>query len=288
MPRYRLTIAYDGTAFHGWQRQFTTPERGLPTEIPVLGELDDGRVELRTVQGVVQRAVREVVGQPVTVQGASRTDAGVHAAAQCAAFTVEGEGGRPPDERLARALNSSLPGDVLVVEAARVEETFDPIGECRAKGYRYLIHAGPTRPLWDRARVWWTYESLEIDRMSQAAVHLVGEHDFASFAAAAHGRESTIREIFACTVQDVPGAQADDSRIIAIDVSGNGFLYNMVRIIAGTLMDVGRGRFEPGEIPAMLAARDRAATGPTLGPAGLRLEWIDYGAFTCGTKPSES
>ena len=283
MPRYRLTIAYEGTRFHGWQRQFTTRAHGLPNDIPILGELPDGRVELRTVQGVVRRAVREAVNQDVEVQGASRTDSGVHAMAQCGAFTVEGEGRRPPDATLSRAINAKLPDDVLVTEIVRTEDTFRPISDCVSKGYRYSIHAGPERPLWDRRFVWWTYETLDPALMHHGAQHMVGEHDFASFAAAHHGRESTVRTVFAC---DVRRREGTDTPIIDIDVSGNGFLYNMVRIIAGTLMEVGRGRFESGEVSRIIEARDRAAAGPTLGPSGLCLRWIEYPGVVVGEGPA--
>lgn len=281
MARYRLTIAYDGTDFHGWQRQYTTPDRGLPRDSPIIAELPNGRVELRTVQGVVQHAVQQVVDAPITVEGASRTDAGVHARAQCGALTVEDDAGRPPDERLAAAINAKLPADVLVRECVRTRDDFQPITDCASKGYRYTIHSGPVRPLWTRREVWWTYEKLEAEAMRTAGALLVGQHDFASFAAAAHGRESTVRTIFSCDVTESPG-EHKGTRRIALDVSGDGFLYNMVRIIAGTLMEVGRGRFPPGEIKEMLLARDRAAAGPTLGPAGLSLEWIRYPDFTCG------
>ncbi|MEM9083076.1 MAG: tRNA pseudouridine synthase A [Planctomycetota bacterium] len=278
-----MTISYDGTKFHGWQRQFTTPERGVPRELPTIGEMADGRVELRTVQGVVQRAVNEVVRAPAIVQGASRTDAGVHAKAQCGTFAVEEETPRPPDEKIRRAINSKLPEDVLITQIERTHDDFDPISDCTSKGYRYTIHSGPDRPLWGRRFVWWTYEHLDGALMNEAAQHLVGTHDFATFAAVAHGRESTVRTIHHCSVTAEP-AESPDGSLLTISVSGDGFLYNMVRIIAGTLMEAGRGRFEPEDMITIRDAADRARGGPTLGPSGLRLEWIEYPEFVVGEK----
>ena len=268
MRRFRLTIAYDGTDFHGWQRQ------DIPLDHPLaghaIGEVEPGRLALRTVQHVVEQAVRQVVREPVIVVGASRTDAGVHARAQTAAFTCSDEARRPPDDRLAQAITSRLPPDCVCLACDTAPPEFDPIADCLAKGYRYTLHTGRMRPLWDRRYVGHTHHELDVSLMRQAAEHLVGEHDFAALAAIDHGRDSTVRTIFACRVSE-PG----DHRI-AIDVSGDGFLYNMVRIIAGTLHEVGRERIRPGDIPDILASADRRRAGPTLPPEGLRLEWIRY------------
>ncbi|MHC4976759.1 MAG: tRNA pseudouridine synthase A [Planctomycetota bacterium] len=272
MPRYRLTIAYDGTDFHGWQKQDVPV--GHPSASHAIGdefgEAGDRRVSIRTVQHVVEGAVRQVVRQPVQVRGASRTDAGVHARAQCGAFTCSDEVPRAPDERLARAINDKLPGDVLVTSCVRTHGGFDPIADCVSKAYRYTLCARRERPLWDRRYVSHTRYTLDPEAMREAASSLVGEYDFASFAAAGHGRESTVRTILSCVVTgECPGT-------IAIDVSGTGFLYNMVRIIAGTLLEVGRGVIASSDIPGIIEACDRGRAGPTLGPEGLRLEWIRY------------
>ena len=278
--RFRLTVAYDGGAFHGWQRQTQPAGAPLPGS-PRAEETADGRLELRTVQGELERAVRRVVREPVTLVGASRTDSGVHALAQCAAFTCTSEEGAHtgwPESRgldaLVRAINASLPDDAIVTGARRVGDGFDPIADCVAKGYSYTIHASLTRPLWDRRVVHHAWHDLDPAPMREAARALVGEHDFASFAAVHHGRSSTVRTVHACDVADL--GVVEGGRRLRIDVSGNGFLYNMVRIIAGTLADVGRGRLEPGAIPGIIGARDRRAAGPTLPPEGLRLEWIRY------------
>ena len=253
MARLALRVAYDGTDFHGWQRQ-------EPPDQP----------PLRTVQGCLDRALTDMLQRPATCQGASRTDAGVHAEAQVAAFTAEC---RVPVDRIAAALNARLDEDVRVMNAWSVPEDFDPVSDALAKGYRYEI--APTRPFsarlpFDRRMVFRTAHDLGVDRMRIAASALVGTHDFTAFAHAQHGRESPVRTVFACEVGSLP-----DDRIV-IDVSGNGFLYNMVRIIAGTLVEVGRGRMEPRAVSGILASRDRAQAGPTLPAQGLRLRWIQY------------
>ncbi|MCK4873487.1 MAG: tRNA pseudouridine(38-40) synthase TruA [Phycisphaerales bacterium] len=257
VTRYKLTIAYDGAEFHGWQRQ-TQPNRSDP---------DGPHIELRTVQQTVERAVIETVRQPVQLVGASRTDARVHAVGQVAAFTAQT---RIPIERLHLAINARLPDDVEVRRAEIVADDFDPIKNAVSKGYRYTLHIAPTRPLTDRHRVYHCFTPIDPARMQQAADLLIGTHDFESFASIHHGRTSTVRTIFSCDV-----SQLNEERVV-IDVSGDGFLYNMVRIIAGTLVEVGRGHDEPEAVRAMLEAKDRRAAGPTFPPQGLCLMWIKY------------
>jgi tRNA pseudouridine38-40 synthase len=227
---------------------------------------------LRTVQHAVEQAVREVVREPVMVLGASRTDAGVHARGQVAAFTTSRE---IPIEKLPRAITSRLPGDVQVTQAEIVPDDFDPIRNAIAKGYRYRFAYGCAthrRPLFDRDFVTSTAYKLDPERMNEAARLLIGEHDFASFTRIAHDRESTLRTIYQCRVD----ASSHSRRRCQLEVVGNGFLYNMVRIIAGTLLEVGRGAIEPRRMPEILAARDRRAAGPTLPPNGLCLMWVRY------------
>ena len=259
MPRYRLTIAYDGTDFHGWQKQHP------PGEEP-----------LRTVQGVMEEAIVAVVRERVNLVGASRTDSGVHARGQVASFSTDKE---IPLERLPRAVNSRLPDDVQILSAEIVDEAFNPISDAIAKGYRYTIAhstiSGGEMPLFDRHLVAWTAYTLDAARMNEAAQHIIGEHDFTSFTRKHHGRESTIREVHECNVEAI------DRYRIAIDVSGGGFLYNMVRIIAGTLLEVGRGKLEPDAVPGVLEARDRGAAGPTMPPEGLCLMWVRYPDSAC-------
>jgi tRNA pseudouridine38-40 synthase len=256
MPRYRLLIAYDGTDFHGWQRQ--EPKDCEP---------------LRTVQGVVETAVAELIGPRVDVVGASRTDSGVHAIGQVAAFTADV---RVPIERLAAAITARLPRDVQILHAERTHDSFSPIGGARSKCYRYTIehssHPHHPRPLFDRNIVFATPHRLDAERMQRAAQSLVGTYDCASFAQIDHGRATTVRTVLDCTVR------TPAPRRIEIEICATGFLYNMVRIIAGTLLEVGRGRIEPEAIPAIIAACDRKRAGPTLPPQGLCLRWIWYGA----------
>ena len=256
MPRYALTIAYDGTDFHGWQKQHP------PDSEP-----------LRTVQGLIEAAVEELVREPVHVLGASRTDSGVHAEGQVACFNSP----RSFDpEILPAALTSRLPQDVQVRTAWEVDPRFNPIGDAMSKGYRYrLAHAratADTRPLFDRHLTAWCSGTLDVEAMQRAAAHFVGEHDFASMTRVRHNRETTVREVFECSVDD-----AGDERL-NIDISGSGFLWNMVRIIAGTLVEVGEGRIDPGEINDILASGDRQRSGRTMPPEGLCLMWIRFGA----------
>ncbi len=250
--RYCLEIAYDGWAFHGWQKQ-------EPPDQP----------PLRTVQAVVESTLRHLLKQPVIVRGASRTDTGVHALGQRAQFDA-----RPviPLERLGNALNGKLPDDVAVRQIHIVPDDFDVIRDVVSKQYCYTIHNTMDKPLGLRHLVYNCWAPLDIQRMDQAARGLVGEHDFAGFAAASHGRTTTVRTIYHCEVRRHPGQPQQ----IQIVVQGSGFLYHMVRIIAGTLVEIGRGRFEPERICAVLASADRALAGPTLPPQGLCLEWIRY------------
>ena len=295
MPRYKLTIAYDGTDFHGWQQQ----EPPDPASDPALGEARP-RIVLRTVQEVVQRAVREIVREPVIVKGASRTDAGVHAKAQVAAFTCsDGAPGESPTpagddpgasprhhggwplsrgtDRLLRAVNSRLPDDAIVTAIDPVPDSFDPITDCTSKAYSYALYFSPRGlpPLWDRRYVHQVFVPLDVPLMNRAAAHLVGEHDFAAFAAAGHDRATTVRTVHSLAITE--RTLEDGSLRYRIGVAGSGFLWNMVRIIAGTLLEVGRGRLTPDDVASALKSKDRREAGPTLPPTGLCLEWINYG-----------
>lgn len=327
MPRYALTIAYEGTGFCGWQRQL--PHADAVTDAPKLSDEqsaspaditepdadglelspDRPRVELRTVQGVVERAIRSVVREPVSVIGASRTDSGVHARGQVVAFTCSDTGGRTggwPAERgtlpLVRAINSRLPEDVLVLDAQVVAADFDPITDAERKAYSYTIWNAKSRSLWERRTALHIYDALDPDAMQAAAQRLVGEHDFAGFAAAGHGRKTTVRTVFSCTVRNemVSGSKHDalahrepsqarlgDGRRIVIDICGSGFLWNMVRIIGGTLVEIGRGRMNPSQIDEALRTGDRRHAGPTLPPHGLCLEWIRYRQRAAETQTAE-
>lgn len=245
LQRYRMTIAYDGADFHGWQHQ----------------------PGLRTVQQTVRDALVTAMAQPITLQGASRTDAGVHAMGQVAHFDADS---RIPLERMAMAINARLPGDVEVRDVAIAAPDFDATRDAIDKQYRYRIWNTTRRPLGLRRMVYHYWVPLDTTLMDDAAQHLVGEHDFAGFATAGHGRLSTIRTVHACRVQ-----RHDDE--VHLTISGGGFLYNMVRIITGTLIEVGRGHWPVDRVDEILAAADRTLAGPTVPPSGLCLEWIRYG-----------
>jgi tRNA pseudouridine38-40 synthase len=291
MPRYKLVVAYDGTNFHGWQKQRKDIDRvmsALPpdaTSLEIALAAEEARYierstvgdtthyvsrQVRTIQAELESAVQIVVREPVQVVGASRTDAGVHARGQVAAFTTAQQ---IPVEKLPRAITSRLADDVQVLHAEIVPDDFDPIRGAIAKGYCFrLAHscARHRRPLFDRHFVTHTAYRLDVARMNEAARLFLGEHNFESFARISHGRESTVRSIYECKVTATRQTRCH------IDVAGNGFLYNMVRIIAGTLVEVGRGALEPDAIPTILAAKNRRAAGPTLPPNGLCLMWIKY------------
>jgi tRNA pseudouridine38-40 synthase len=167
------------------------------------------------------------------------------------------------------------------VGGAVAGDDFDPIRGAERKAYSYTLHVSPPPPtgsglraLWDRRYVHQVWEALDVARMDEAARAMEGEHDFAAFAAAGHGRLSTVRRVDRCRVTSAAGESG--ATRVRIDVEGNGFLWNMVRIIAGTLVEVGRGRIDPGEIAGVIESRERARAGPTLPPTGLCLEWIRY------------
>lgn len=319
MPRYALTVSYEGTNFCGWQKQFPHANASLPAphlrmneaaastgETPApdtaqTAEKHDDRIELRTVQSVLERAVRHVVRQPIIIQGSSRTDAGVHARGQVACFSTDetisggGRGGWPAErgtEPLMRAINSRLPEDVMVTAAKIVPGDFNPIG-ATSKAYTYTLWVSRDRPLWVRRWVHHVWSPMDVAKMDAAARLLEGEHDFAGFAAAGHGRLTTVRTIFSCRVERTSGPGGADASInddnayqVVIRVSGSGFLWNMVRIIAGTLVEVGLGRKSETDVLEVLRTGDRNKAGPTMPPTGLCLEWIRYDGQSPTSQPA--
>jgi tRNA pseudouridine38-40 synthase len=251
----KLVIAYNGAAYHGWQRQIA---RGDSV----------ARVEgVDTIQGRIEDAAARVVGHPVIVQGAGRTDAGVHAAGQVANFHTTNLA--IPMVGLRRAVNSRLPGDIAVLSAEEVSGDFHASRSAVGKTYRYRIHVAPTRPVMLHKQVYHYWRPLDVRRMSQAAARLTGTHDFRGFATSAEVREDTVRTIFRCEV----GEDGDETDV---SIQGSGFLYHMVRNIVGTLMEIGRGRWEPEQIDRILASRDRRDAGPTAPPDGLTLLCVHY------------
>jgi tRNA pseudouridine38-40 synthase len=313
---FRLVVAYNGAAYEGWQRQASAP----------------------TLQAALETAVAKVIGQPAHVQGSGRTDAGVHALGQVAAFRAATH--LTPDV-LRRALNAELPRDIAVLEVAEAAADFHPTRDARRKRYRYVIHDGPVRDVFRRGYCWeYRYGRLDAAAMQRAAAALLGTHDFSSFQTTGAPRRTSVRTIFVLEVRrsragergrilfpecDAPaignaarstvgnelravspaaegvpstpgqgraGEQATASLaslradppveqsgdFITIEIEANGFLYNMVRAIVGTLVEVGRGRQPetwPGEV---LAARDRRTAGPNAPAEGLFLVKVDYGS----------
>jgi len=244
----KLTIAYDGSDYHGWQNQ----------------------PGFRTVQEVLTEALRSLLGPRARICGASRTDAGVSALGQVGLIQIDSP---IPTENFAKAITDRLPEDMAIVRAEEVPMGFDVIGDVKSKLYRYTIFCGPVRPVLHVRHCWYIPTDLDIQAMDAGAKFLMGEHDFKSFAAAADHREDSVRTIFRCDVTDQP---ADHGRWVYVDAEGDGFLYNMVRNIVGTLVEVGVGRWKPETIPEILEAKDRRAAGPIAPPNGLCLMWIRY------------
>jgi tRNA pseudouridine38-40 synthase len=255
--RYKLTISYRGTNYHGWQMQ--PPNELWKGDEPPPGE------GIPTVQETLMRAIQTVVGHPINLVGASRTDAHVHAKAQIAHFDTDQI--QIPTKGLRHAINSALPADIYVRSIDPVLETFDAIASTLSKRYQYFIWNTPDRPVFFPDLAWHRWNRLHVDLMDEAAQYLVGEHDFASFARPGHGRDHTVRTIFHIDVHcRLPK--------IVIGIEGSGFLWNMVRIIVGTLVEVGLNKYPPEKVKEMLEAKNREAAGPTAPAQGLYLQWV--------------
>ncbi len=242
----KLVIAYNGAAYHGWQRQAPG---------------------IDTVQGRIEQAAIHVLKHRLSLHGAGRTDAGVHANGQVASFSTTNMS--IPMDGLRRAINSRLPGDIAVRSAVVVPDDFQASLSAVGKTYQYRIHTSPVRPVMLFGQVHRYWRTLDIDPMRNAATRLIGTHDFRGFTASAEVRENTIRAIFRCDV-------SEEGPEVRITVQGGGFLYNMVRIIAGTLIEVGRGKFAPEIIDDILATRHRPTAGPTAPPDGLTMLCVHY------------
>lgn len=243
MRRILLWVAYDGTDFHGWQVQ----------------------PNARTVEGELNKALSALLKTEIVVSGASRTDAGVHGMGNLAVFDTTSS---IPGEKFAYALNISLPADVKIQKSMEVNPDFHPRHTDTKKTYEYHIYAAQFPNPMKSRYAYYTYRKPDIDKMSAAAKFLIGEHDFKSFCCVKTQAETTIRRIY-----NVECYQEMDE--IVIRVQGNGFLYNMVRIIAGTLLEVGCGKYPPEYVKDMLETCDRCVAGPTAPPEGLRLCKID-------------
>jgi tRNA pseudouridine38-40 synthase len=259
MQRLKLTISYRGTHYHGWQYQSANEFYKGPKPRPGHG--------IPTIQEILTRSIQKVVGHPINLVGSSRTDTGVHAKGQVAHFDTDQS--QIPLEGLRRAVNARLPDDILIRHIDPVPDSFDAIISTVSKRYQYLIWNTLNRPPLFPDLVWHRWQPLNIDAMRDAAQRIVGTHNFASFARPSHTKDSTIRTILACEI-------SHRSPHLIIGIEGTGFLWNMVRIIVGTLFDVGMERYHPSDIDKMLAAADRRAGGPTAPAQGLYLQWIKY------------
>lgn len=244
MKRVRMVVAYDGTNYCGWQVQ--------PNGI--------------TIEEVLNQQLSNLLGEEIVVTGASRTDSGVHSLGNVAIFDTNT---RMPADKIAFALNQRLPEDIVVQGSMEVPLDWHPRYQESRKTYEYRIMNRTFRMPTRRLDTYFYHHPLDVEKMKKAASYLVGEHDFKSFCAVGAQVKSTVRTIYACDVEK-------ENDIITIRVTGNGFLYNMVRIIAGTLIRVGGGDIEPDKIPEILEARDRNASGPTAPAHGLTMMGIEY------------
>ena len=241
---YKLTIAYDGTRFFGWERQ---PGRD-------------------TVQGKLEAVLERLQGRPVNLIGAGRTDAGVHARAMVASVRLDV---KETPEEIRDYMNRYLPDAIAVREVKEAGERFHARYNALGKTYRYTCFDGPVKPVFDRKYVTMLEFSPDVDKMRQAASYLVGEHDFASFCGNPRMKKSTVRLV------DTILIERRKDRVI-FTFHGTGFLQNMVRILVGTLLEVGRGRWEPEYVQEILDSKDRKQAGPTAPPEGLCLMKVDY------------
>ena len=239
-----LRLSYDGSAYHGWQTQAAES----------------------TVQQTLERAVEKTVQHPVHVTGCGRTDAGVHALRYCANFRTDCA---IPTDRIPLALNSRLPADIAVSAAVEAPEDFNAIGSCIQKEYIYRIHNSRIRdPFLDCRACFWP-APLDVDRMDAAAAAFVGRHDFAAVRSVGTPTRTTVRTVHWCRAER-------EGDMITVTVCADGFLYNMVRAIVGTLVYASDGKLSPEDIPVLLERGDRRLTGPTMPPQGLYMHRVWY------------
>ena len=263
MRNFKLTVAYDGSNYFGWQAQ----------------------ADKVTVQQTLEAAIAQITGENLRIHASGRTDTGVHALGQVASLQSET---LLESSVLQKALNAVLPDDIAVLEVSEVPLDFHPRYSAKRKRYRYLINDGPLRDVFMR-RYCWHYNKgrLDVEAMQRAAMPLLGTHDFTSFESSGAKRKTSIRTIFSLEIQRGRGGEGGlflqkkepttNDHWIALDIVADGFLYNMVRAILGTLVEVGRG-FRPVTWPGeILDAADRRQAGPTAPPQGLFLVEVDYG-----------
>lgn len=245
MRNIKLTIEYDGKDFNGWQKQ--------PNKL--------------NIQGTIERAISEITGEEnIELNASGRTDAGVHALGQVANFKTNSS---IPIEKMAIAINSRLKKSIVIKDAEEVDERFHSRLTCKKKTYRYVINNSKFPSAIYRNLECHINQTLDVDKMKEAVKYFEGEHDFKAFKASGTSSKSSVRTIYKANVYN-------DNERIYIELTGNGFLYNMVRIIAGTLVDVGTGKIQPEEIQNIIEEQKRENAGKTLPPQGLFLVNVEY------------
>lgn len=244
MRNIKLTIEYDGKEYNGWQKQ--------PNKL--------------NIQGEIEKAIENVTGKQVDLIGSGRTDAGVHAFGQVANFKIDSEF---PIEKMATAINSQLKKSICIKKAEDVPLEFHSRYNCHSKTYEYVIDNSEQGTAIYRNFTYHVFQKLDVNKMQEAASYLIGEHDFSSFKSSGTSSKSSVRTIYSAKVMQKQNQ-------IIIQLTGNGFLYNMVRIISGTLVDVGMKNIEPEEVKKILEAKNRQLAGKTLPPQGLFLIEVKY------------
>lgn len=241
----KLVIGFDGTRYEGWQSQRNN----------------------NTIQEILEKNLSKIFsGEKINLHGSSRTDSGVHAKGLVAHFSAQSA---LPDEKIKDALNFYLPGDIVVLEAATVGSDFHARYGAKSKIYQYDIWNDRTRPLFQAPYVLWYPNSLNVTSMKKAAAHFIGEKDFRAFKDSGDEKKNTVRTVKKLSVQK-------KGSLIRITIQADGFLTHMVRVIAGTLMEAGRGRVRAADIPAILRSKDRRKAGPTAKALGLTLVKVIY------------
>jgi len=248
MPTYKLTLAYEGTAYAGWQIQTNAD----------------------TIQGNLESAIQRITGYAVRVMGSGRTDSGVHALGQVASFSADS---RLDGNEMLRALNGNLPLDIRVLGCQIAKDGFHALRDATGKRYRYHIRDGDLPNLFRRQYSWYVPDHLDEKKMTSAGRFLLGRHDFSSFEAAGAPRATSVRTVSELDVQRRGGEGREEVRL---EVHADGFLYNMVRNMVGTLVEVGRGARPAEWVAEVLKARDRQVAGPTAPAHGLFLVHVDY------------
>lgn len=244
MRNIKLTIEYDGKDFNGWQKQ--------PNKL--------------NIQGEIERAIKCITGEEVDLIASGRTDAGVHSLGQIANFKTQS---KLPIEKFAIAINSQVKNSIRIINAEEVDENFHSRYSCKQKTYRYIINNTPYGSAVYRNLEYHMPVKLDAQKMKKAVKYFEGEHDFKAFKSSGTSSKSSVRTIYKAELKE------EDGRII-IELTGNGFLYNMVRIIAGTLVDVGLNKINPNSIPGIIKQGDRTKAGKTLPPHGLYLVKVEY------------